>query len=78
MSLRGALEQERQRLCGPVTMLTWRLRLAETLELCLKEIPTDRPSLQLLEVMEANDFLAPPSWRGYREVETLTGPPPTT
>ena len=35
---------------------------------CLDICPGDRPSQQILDVMAANDFVAPLTWKGYREV----------
>lgn len=39
-----------------------------TLLSCLELRPDDRPSQQLLDVMEANEFDAPPCWKGFREI----------
>lgn len=35
---------------------------------CLVLRPLDRPAQRLIEVMAANEFIAPPTWKGYREI----------
>lgn len=42
---------------------------AAVMEECLDLCPGDRPSHQILDVMRANDFVAPVTWRGHREVK---------
>ncbi|KAJ1493662.1 hypothetical protein T484DRAFT_1767623 [Baffinella frigidus] len=40
------------------------------LESCLQLMPDDRPTQQLLQVMEKSNFQVPVTWKGFRETDS--------